>query len=134
MEGYVSVSQAARIKNVTRQAIYLAIRLKRLKAYKHEDQWKVFVMDLNQYDQNRYSRLHHSVYEGEPIYDESKGYFSVDKASKMINVPKQKLYYAIRTKRLKAQQKRSSWVVHVSDLLKYKDDFLPKDCTTKIAQ
>lgn len=133
MESYVSVSQAAHIKQVTRQAIYLAIKLKRLKAYMHDDKWKVFLSDLREYDANRFSRIHHSTINGEPIFDESKGYFSVEKAAKMINIPRQKLYYAIRTGMLKASRKKAAWVVHVSDLLSYESQYVKKDYTKKRA-
>lgn len=132
MEGYVSVSEAARIKKVTRQAIYLAIRLNRLKAYKHEDRWKVFLVDLKAYDDNRYSRLYHSSIDGEPIFDEEKGYYSVEKAAKMISMHKQKLYYAIRTGVLKASQKKSAWVIHISDLMKYLSQISKNNCTSKV--
>lgn len=129
MKGYVSVSEAAKIKNVTRQAIYLAIRLKRLRAYRHEDKWRVFLVDLNEYDERRYSRIYHST---EPIFDDHK--ISVEKASQMIKVPKQKIYYAIRTGLLKATRKNSSWVVLVSDLFHYQSE-LPneKDLTVSRA-
>lgn len=133
MEGCVTVSEAAKIKDVTRQAIYLAIRLKRLRAYKHDDKWKIFLVDLNDYDSKRFSRIHHSVFEGEPLFDESRGYFSVDKASKMINVPKQKLYYAIRTGVLKASRKRAAWVIHVDDLFEYQKSLSKKEFTVKQA-
>lgn len=133
MDGYVSVSEAARIKKVTRQAIYLAIRLKRLKAYRHEDRWRVFVVDLQAYDEKRFSRIHHSTFNGEPIFDESKGYFSVNKAAKMINIPTQKLYYAIRRGMLKASRKKAAWVIHISDLLQYESQYVKKDCTAKKA-
>lgn len=133
MDGCVSVSEAARIKKVTRQAIYLAIRLKRLKAYKHDERWRVFLVDLKDYDANRFSRIHHSTFNGQPVFDEEKGYFSVDKAAKMINIPKQKLYYAVRTGLLKAERKKSAWVIHVSDLLRYESQHLKKNCTTKKA-
>lgn len=133
MESYVSVSEAARIKKVTRQAIYLAIRLKRLKAYRHGDRWKVFLVDLKAYDLKRFSRVYHSTIDGEPVFDEEKGYFSVHKASAMINVPKQKLYYAIRRGALKAIRKKAALVVHVSDLLEYQSQFLKNECTAKKA-
>lgn len=133
MDSYVSVSEAARIKKVTRQAIYLAIRLKRLKAYKHDDQWKVFLVDLQEYDSKRFSRIYHSSINGEPIFDEQNGYFSVDRASKMINIPKQKIYYAIRTGLLPAHRKRAAWVIHVSDLLEYQKKISKKDFTSKRA-
>lgn len=129
MEGCVSVSEAARIKKVTRQAIYLAIKLKRLKAYKHGDRWKVFLVDLKQYDANRFSRLHHSTFRGEPIFDESKGFVSVDRAALMINLPKQKIYYAIRTGMLRATRKKAAWVIRISDLLEYQSHISKKRCT-----
>lgn len=126
----VTVSEAAKIKNVTRQAIYLAIRLKRLKAYRHEDQWKVFLSDLDEYDSHLYSRSMHS---SEPIFDEANGLISVDKAAKLIAVPKQKLYYAIRTNMLKAMRKRAAWVIKMADLLEYQSHLIKKDYTARRA-
>lgn len=119
MEGYVTVSQAAKIKNVTRQAVYLAIKLKRLKAYRHNDRWKVFLTDLKSYDDKRFSRVYHSTVNGKPVFDESKGIVSVERAAQLINVPRQKLYYAIRSGKLKATRKKAAWVVNVLDLFAY---------------
>lgn len=130
MESYVSVSEAARIKKVTRQAIYLAIRLNKLRAYKHGDTYRVFRVDLDEYNNQRYSRVT-STYRGELIFDENKGLISIDKAAKMLDIPKQKLYYAVRTGKLIAQRKRCSWVVSVEDLFKYQDNYLKKDFTCK---
>lgn len=130
MDNYVSVSEAAKIKKVTRQAIYLAIRLKKLRAYKHGETFRVFRVDLDDYDNQRYSRIT-STYKGELIFDDNKGLISIDKAAKMLSIPKQKLYYAARTGKLKAERKRSSWVVAVEDLFKYQDEFLKKDFTAK---
>lgn len=132
MKTCVSVSEAAKIKKVTRQAIYLAIRLKRLKAYMHADRWKIFLTDLKDYDQNLFSRLRHSTYAGKPIYDDEAGYYSVDKASKMLGVPSQKIYYAVRTGILKATRKNAAWVIHVNDLLKYQDHLLKKSVGKKL--
>lgn len=129
MDSYVSVSEAARIKKVTRQAIYLAIRLKKLRAYKHGDTFRIFRMDLDDYDKQRYSRAT-SIYKGEKIFDEEKGLISIDKAAKMLGIEKQKLYYAARTGKLKAVRKRCSWVVSVPELLKYQDTYLKKNFTS----
>jgi excisionase family DNA binding protein len=128
MSRCVSVSEAARIKKVTRQAIYLAIRVKRLRAYRHGDTWKIFLVDLDEYDKQRYSRATSTV-NGELIFDESKGYISMEKASEMVGVQKQKLYYAARTGKLKAIRKRNSWVIKVEDLLLYQDEYLTKNFT-----
>ena len=131
MEGYVTVTQAAKIKNVTRQAIYLAIKLNRLKAYKHKERWKVFLVDLRKYEENKFSRIYHSTVNGEPVFDEANGFYSVQKAAKMISVPCQHLYYALRRGKLKATRKKAAWVIHVSDLLEYQSRYAKKFCTSK---
>ena len=114
----VSVSEAARIKNVTRQALYLAIRLNRLKAYWDGDRLRIFKVDLEKYYNELFSRQR-SLLNGEKIFDEEKGFISVEKASEMIGLPKQKLYYACRTGALKAVRKKASWVINVQDLMVY---------------
>ncbi len=126
MSGFVSVSEAAKIKNVTRQAIYLAIRLKRLKAFKYNEKWRVFLEDLTQYDKERYSRLRVFI-DGQPLFDESKGFISIDKCSNITGIPKQKLYYAARKGTLKAVRKRSSWIVHLDDLFRFEKNLLKKE-------
>lgn len=132
MDSYVTVTEAARIKKVTRQAIYLAIREKKLRAYKHDDTFKVFLMDLVDYDRQRYSRVN-SVIDGEKIFDEEKGSVSVERASQMIAVPRQKLYYAVRTGMLKSIKKGNTYVIKVEDLFEYQDKHLNKDFTKKKA-
>lgn len=133
MSTCVSVTEAAKIKGVTRQAVYLAIRLGRLKAYRHEERWRIFRKDLDKYNNNRYSRLYHSTVDGEPVFDEDKGYFSVDRAAQLIGIDTQKLYYAIRSGKMKATRKRAAWVVNVEDLFRYQAKYLKKDLAAKMA-
>ena len=52
----VSITEAARINNVTRQAIYVAIKLKKLKAKKETTRWTIDLNDLEEYRNNKYSR------------------------------------------------------------------------------
>jgi excisionase family DNA binding protein len=132
MDSYVTVSEAAKIKKVTRQAIYLAIREKKLRAYKHGDTFKVFLMDLVEYDRQRYSRVN-SVIDGEKVFDEEKGCVSVEKAAQMISVPRQKLYYAVRKGMLKSTRKGNSYVINIQDLFQYQDKYLNKNFTKKKA-
>lgn len=133
MSTCVSVSEAAKIKKVTRQAIYLAIKLKRLKAYRHGDRWKVFLKDLQEYDEHRFSRVYHSTFRGEKIFNESRGMFSVDHASQRLGVDKQKVYYAIRSGKLRAIRRNAAWVISAADLLEYQSACLKNDCTAKKA-
>ena len=87
----VSITEAARINNVTRQAIYVAIKQKKLKATKDATRWTIHLDDLEEYRQNKYSRTK-SMFNGELLFDNRKGYYSVNQAAKLLNVPAQKIY------------------------------------------
>src|SRR5580692_1200348 len=120
---FVTLSEAAKINNVTRQAIYVAIKQKKLRAYKIPTRWIIDLDDLEDYRKMKYSRAK-SVHNGELLFDNNKGFYSIQQASKMLNVPYQKIYYATRIGLLKATRKGSAWVVHLDDLKKYQESYL----------
>lgn len=122
-ENFVSLSEAARINNVTRQAIYVAIKQKKLRAYKNPTRWIIHRDDLEAYRNLKYSRTK-SMFNGELLFDNKRGFFSIQQAAKMLNVPYQKIYYATRIGLLKASRKGAAWVVHMEDLKKYQDSYL----------
>ncbi len=64
------------------------------------------------------------MFEGELLFDNQKGYFSVNQAAKMLGVPSQKIYYATRVGLLKAIRKGAAWVIHESDIQVYKETYL----------
>ncbi len=119
----VSITEAARINNVTRQAIYVAIKQKKLKATKDATRWTIHLDDLEEYRKNKYSRTK-SIYEGELLFDTRKGFYSVNQAAKMLGVPAQKIYYATRVGLLKAHRKGAAWVIHVDDIKGYQESYL----------
>lgn len=119
----VSITEAARINNVTRQAIYVAIKQKKLKATKDSTRWTIHVEDLDEYRKNKYSRTK-SMYDGELLFDNRKGYYSVNQAARVLNVPAQKIYYATRVGLLKAHRKGAAWVIHVEDIKMYQENYL----------
>lgn len=121
----VSITEAARLNNVTRQAIYVAIKQKKLRAYKDATRWTIDLEDLENYKKSKYSRTK-SMFEGELLFDNRKGYFSVNQVAKMLNVPAQKIYYATRVGLLKATRKGAAWVIHNEDLKSYQDSYLSK--------
>ncbi len=123
-EGKVlTISEAAELYDVTRQAIYVAIKLKKLKAKKDTSRWTIQLSDLEAYRQERYSRMK-STYEGEPLYDNEKGFFSIHQTAKILNVPAQKIYYATRTGMLRGSRKRAAWVIHADDIVAYQQKHL----------
>lgn len=121
----VSITEAAKINNVTRQAIYVAIKQNKLKATKHTTRWTIDLEDLEEYRRQKYSRTK-SMYDGELLFDNKKGYFSVNQTAKMLGVPAQKIYYATRVGLLKASRKGAAWVIHTDDIKNYKENYLNK--------
>jgi excisionase family DNA binding protein len=121
----VSITEAARINNVTRQAIYVAIKQKKLKASKDTTRWTINLEDLENYRKLKYSRTK-SMFDGELLFDNHKGFYSVNQAAKLLNVPAQKIYYATRVGLLKAVRKGAAWVIHTNDLKGYQENYLNK--------
>jgi excisionase family DNA binding protein len=121
----VSITEAARINNVTRQAIYVAIKQKKLKATKDATRWTIHLDDLEEYRRNKYSRTK-SMFNGELLFDNGKGYYSVNQAAKFLGVPPQKIYYATRVGLLKASRKGAAWVIHIDDIKGYQENYLNK--------
>lgn len=122
---YVSITEAAKLNKVTRQAIYIAIKLGKLKAKKVSTRWKINLEDLEAYRMQKYSRAK-STFDGELIFDNNKGYFSVNQVAKMLEVPAQKIYYATRSGYMKAVRKGAAWVIHTDDIEAYKCEHLKK--------
>src|ERR1700722_2518361 len=111
----VSITEAAKINNVTRQAIYVAIKQKKLKASKDATRWTIDLEDLENYRKQKYSRTK-SMFNGELLFDNHKGFYSVNQVAKMLSVPAQKIYYATRVGLMKAHRKGAAWVIHMEDI------------------
>lgn len=125
-EKLVSITEAAKINNVTRQAIYVAIKLNKLKARKETTRWEIHLDDLEEYRRQKYSRDKSIDGNGDLIFDKKKGYYSVNQVAAMLKVPPQKIYYATRSGLLKAHRKGAAWVMHEEDVKKYSEGYLAK--------
>ena len=121
----VSITEAARINGVTRQAIYVAIKQKKLRAQRDATRWTIKLDDLEEYRRNKYSRAK-STFDGELLFDNNKGYYSVNQVAKILGVPAQKIYYATRIGMLKASRKGAAWVIHSEDVKEYREKYLSK--------
>jgi hypothetical protein len=124
----VSITEAAKINNVTRQAIYVAIKQKKLKAFKDSTRWTIDLNDLEEYRKHKYSRTK-SIFNGELLFDNHKGFYSVNQVAQMLGVPAQKIYYATRVGLLKATRKGAAWVIHMNEIKAYQDNYLAKKST-----
>jgi len=119
----VSITEAARLNNVTRQAIYVAIKQKKLKAHKDSTRWTIDLEDLEDYRRQKYSRAK-SLYNGELLFDNDKGFHSINQVAKLLGVPAQKIYYATRIGMLKATRRGAAWVVQAEDLREYQEKYI----------
>lgn len=126
----VSITEAAKLNKVTRQAIYVAIKLNKLKASKDSTRWTIHLDDLEAYRKQKYSRAK-STFNGELLFDNNKGYYSVNQVAKMLSVPAQKIYYATRIGTLKAHRKGAAWVIHQDDFKAYGEAHLKKKSARK---
>ncbi|HAZ15910.1 MAG: peptidase [Chlamydiae bacterium GWC2_50_10] len=122
----VSITEAARINNVTRQAIYVAIKQGKLKAKKGATRWMIDLDDLSEYRRQKYSRTK-SMFNGELLFDNEKGFYSINQAARMLGVPAQKIYYATRVGHMKAVRKGAAWVIHITDIRQYKENYLGRE-------
>jgi excisionase family DNA binding protein len=122
----ISITEAAKRNNVTRQAIYVAIKQNKLRATKETTRWTISVADLQEYQNQKYSRTK-SVFDGELLFDNDKGYFSVNQVAEMLSVPTQKIYYATRIGQLKAHRKGAAWVIHTNDIKEYQEKHIAKN-------
>ena len=128
----LSITEAAKLSNVTRQAIYVAIKLNKLKAKKDTTRWTISSSDLDNYRKQRYSRSK-STYNGELIYNAEKGFYSINQVARMLKVPTQKVYYATRIGLLKAHRKGAAWVIHADDIAAYQAQCKDKHVKRKSA-
>lgn len=119
----LTITEAAEINGVTRQAIYVAIKLNKLKATKDQSRWTINMADLEDYREHKYSRTK-SMYDGNLLFDNEAGYYSVNQVAKMLDVPAQKIYYATRIGLMKAHRKGAAWVIHTDDVKSYQENYL----------
>jgi excisionase family DNA binding protein len=126
----LTITEAAKLNKVSRQAIYVAIKLNKLKATKNSARWTINRDDLMEYRKQKYSRTK-SMFDGELLFDNMKGYFSVNQTAKMLSVPVQKIYYATRVGMLKASRKGAAWVIYNEDIKEYQDKHLQKKSKRK---
>lgn len=121
-EDILSIREASFIGRVKRQAVYVAIRKGRLRAKKINNKWLIKSLDLEDYRLNKYNRDFRQI-DGEYVFDMEKGEFSVQQVCKVISAtlnrpfPMQRLYYLLRTGRIKSLKKGAAWVILKEDAI-----------------
>lgn len=129
-EPMFTVSQCAKKNGVTRQAIFFAIKMKRLNASQESGTWLISDSALKEYSQSKYSRSK-SRKEGELIFDKNKGYYSISDAAKLLGKNTNHIYYLVRMGKLKIHRQGSAIVIQDIELQKYVE-FLNSKCEKKL--
>ncbi len=111
----LTVDEAAKIRNVTRQAIYLAIREGRLKPYMRGKIIKVSMASILELQKKKYDRVI-KLFQGQEVFSDKEGMISVYKAAQLTGIPRTSIYNAIYSGRLKAVRKGKTWVIQARDL------------------
>lgn len=117
-EPLLTVSQAAKKNGVTRQAIFFAIKMKRLNAKKYDNTFLITEKDLEEYTKTRYTRSK-SRKNDELIFDKSKGFFSIAEAAKFLNKNYNQIHYLVRMGILKSHRQGSAIVIQDLEIYKY---------------
>lgn len=116
---YLTLKEAAVHENLTKQALYVSIRKGRLLAEKKHRKWMISFESLDEYRRNRYSRSL-SRHKGNLIFDKDKGLYTIKEAAQILGCHYQHVYHATRWGHLKSKRVRSSWVIHIDDVMDYK--------------
>lgn len=114
----VTINQAARLLSVTKGAIQIAVRNKRIPAKKNGSRYEINTKDLEDYLMSKHSRRN-LKFKGELVYDKEKGEYSVTEVACLIGCNPQEIYHACRTNKIKSTKKNCSWVIHVDDIKEY---------------
>ena len=107
-----------------RQAMYIAIRNKRLKALKVGGRWAVSRAAIDEYKLNRHNGDLRQK-EGKFVFSQEEGRCSVGQTAKICSEAlgrrcnTQTIYYLIRVGVLKAHKYGCAWVILKADLIKY---------------
>lgn len=112
LDNYLTISDAARVSGITRQAVYVAIKLGKLKAVQGDDRrWLVSSFDLAIYQASKYDRLKSKDPEGNFFYCPAEGRYSIRMVAEKLKIPVQKVYYLVRIGRLKAKRVHNRTVI-----------------------
>jgi len=115
-EELIPLRKAAEIAKVTKQALYVALKKRGLKAIMKNGRYYLTKNSIDDYRINKYNRDLRKV-DGEYIFDLTKGHFSIQQVCKVFSSSLgcpysfQHLYYLLRTGQLRGFRKGKAWVI-----------------------
>ena len=128
MKDFLTIGEAALIRNVSRQSIYTAIIKKRLNATQGQNKvWQITYEDLSKYQNTLYNRDCSYTYNGEKIFNSGK-YYTLKTLAKKANVSYQKIHYFLRIGLIPHEKK--GWTIAITkevydNIFNYLKDYIP---------
>lgn len=110
---------------VTRQCLCFAIKKKRLKAYKNNGIFMTTRAYYRRYLKSLFTR-NHSTFNGEKVYDNDFGRYSLRQAANLLRIDYGKLYYARQLGDLKTYKLGNFIVVDRDELQRFSENILKK--------
>lgn len=112
----LTMPQAAKYMQVSPQAVYIAIRSGKMKAYQKGRRWYISMEAIHEYIGKKYNRKYSVNSKGKPSFDKDKGELCTREVAERLNIPMQRAYYLIRTGILRSRRKGGSYVMFIKDL------------------
>jgi len=113
-EAYITVFAASLVLRISRQAVYHAIKLGRISAKNILGSWSVKLSSVNSYRKTRYDALH-KRHNGLPVYDPSKGLFSIKQLAKILNISYSCLYHHVKCGNIPSYRVNACYVINCPD-------------------
>ncbi len=115
-----TIATAAKFLNVTRQAVYIAVKSKKLKAYQLPNgRWNMHRDSLIEYDRGKYKRENCLDREGNLLFDHQKGFYSPRQIAEKLNLRTQNVYFFIRMGYVPVKRFGAAYILQEADMVKF---------------
>jgi excisionase family DNA binding protein len=119
---YVTVIDATKLMDVSRQAIQQAIKNGRLPAKKDSSgRYLILFDDLDRYLKSKWDRHETTRINGAKVFDKAIGGLSVTDAAEILGVREQHIYYAFRKGYIKKSRVGQVYLLREEDVYAYRN-------------
>lgn len=128
MDQIVGAIQLAKELNLTRQSIYVALRSKRLQGFMQNKIWIIKREDVEKFKKTSYkncTREQRRRHGGDLVFTDDKKTYSAQQVALMFGVPRQRIYYLLRQRRLKSYLVGATHVIEIDDKNKWRQIIAP---------
>lgn len=125
---YMTVKEVAIMLGLTVQAIYQAIGKKNLKCKKIEGIKYTTQEWLEEYRKFLHSKQKHSRYNGKHVFDESRGFYSVQMVADMLGIRKHFVYDMISEGKIQCLRRGNYKIVLKEEFEKVKESIIERAC------